>query len=163
MASKQENDEVDTAFVKTANSLLVIGPIVQLLMIVVVTWLGYAWVSKMIEYSPIAMAFGQTRTHTDVMLRTQSWLIFVTMIFMIIQIAGALVMSFNLKVIHVLSIGLSVIPMIVLLYAIFCYWHLGLKLDEMQRIFLWFAGFSVITGFLMGLWARMAILSAARR
>jgi hypothetical protein len=96
------------------------------------------------------------------MLRTEAWLIFASFFFMVVQIVGALLMPFNVKVGQVVTVGLNVIPMVALLWVAFHYLKLDLQLDDLQRCVLWFQMWSVLGGFLIGLGARMAIMSGRK-
>jgi hypothetical protein len=159
---QRTSEEEDTAFVKAAYALMYAGPIIQTLLVITVGFVGYKWAVGLIDWASWLVHFGQTKSHEAVMLRTEAWLIFASFFFMVVQIVGALLMPFNVKVGQVVTVGLNVIPMVALLWVAFHYLKLDLQLDDLQRCVLWFQMWSVLGGFLIGLGARMAIMSGRK-
>ncbi len=158
----QSGNEQQSAFVKASYGLMYSGPVIQLLMILLVSFYGYSWVTTMIDYTGWFVRLGNAKSPEALVLRTQAWLIFATYFFMVVQIVGALVMPFHIKVSQVIATALSIFPLVALGYVVFSLWHTGLQLDDLQRNVLWFQFWSVAGGFLLSLGARMAIMSGRK-
>ncbi len=92
-------------------------------------------------------------------------IIFATYFFMVVQIIGALLMPFNVRVGMVVSIAANVVPLLALCFVVFAsssFSNLNLHLDDLQRCVLWFQFWSVIGGFLLGIGARVAIMNGRK-
>lgn len=159
---EKSSEEQNSNFVKACYALMYSGPIVQTIMILLVGYVGYSWVTTVIDYTGWAVRLGNAKSPEALMLRTQAWLIFATYFFMVVQIVGALLMPFNVKVGQVITAALNIIPLVALLWIVFSFLNLNMRLDDLQRNVLWFQFWSVAGGFLIGLGARMAIMSGRK-
>ncbi len=147
---------------KLAYGLMYAGPAIQTALILVVSFVGHGWVSVILDYAHYIGTFGGRRAPEALQLRTLGWLIALTCAFGAIQVIGALLMPFHVKLRHVFSVMSSAAPMIALVYVVFMWFHQDLKLDDIQRLTLWFSFWSVLGGFGLGIGARMAIMSGRK-